>query len=203
MTVLLGHEIGMERIAREVIVLLSDNLSAALDAEDAKWATLDQQLAAKLQVEYSSCVSNKVKASNFYPGHRPSLIEASIDKYPNVSAMAYQSVSSTDVGDQYEGSKITLFIESMVIDGPYESQTTGFSPKGEDLINRKVQRMSEAIHNVMISNRTLGGIIFEISDTPLVMVTECMRRREGLGTGADYYWQMVRFEYKINKISAF
>lgn len=203
MSLLLGHEIGMERVTREVIVLLTNNLGAALDTEDAKWVTLDQQLATLLHTDYVKCVSDKPSPENFHPGHRPSLIEAPIEGFPNVSAMAYQSLASSDIGDQYEGSKITLFIEAMVIDGPYDPQTTGFQVQGEDLVNRKVQRMAEAIHNVMISNRTLGGIVFEINDVPIVLVTECMRRREDLGHGADYFWQMVRFEYRINKISAY
>lgn len=202
MSVLFGKEIGLERIAREALVLLVNNLNTELEAEDAKWVQLDKDLAAELGIKPVSCISNKVKNENFYMGHRPSLIEAPVEKYPNVCAMAYRSAKSGDQGDQYEGHQIRLYIEAMVVDGPY-AQAQELDRKGEDLVNRKVQRMTEAIHNVMVSNRTLGGIVLELHDVPSAEVSECFRRRQTKGHGNDYYWQMVRLDYNVNKISAY
>jgi hypothetical protein len=203
MAVLTGKELGLERIAREIQILLINNLNTALDVEDAKWTTLDQELNEALLIPYVKCTSDHVETKNFYVGHKPSLIEAPVE-YPNVSVMAYQNVPSRDQGDQYEGNTITAFIESMVIEGPYPQEPDGaFNREAEDVVNRKVQRMLEAIHNVIVSNRTLGGIVFEITGPPTVIVTECLRRREGPGSGPDYYWQMVRLEYTVNKISAY
>jgi hypothetical protein len=63
--------------------------------------------------------------------------------------------------------------------------------------------MLEAIHNVMVSNRDLGGFVFEVGTPPRSQVSECFRRRAEKGHGQDYYWQMVRLEYTVNKVSAF
>lgn len=202
MTVYMGKELGLERIQYEVLVLMINNLNTALTAQDALWSTLDADMATLRGVDPIIVTSDHVLPENFYPGHKPSLIEAPTDKYPNICVMAWNSGESSDQGDQYEGNLIDVYIEAMVIDGPFP-QAQEFDPTAEDRVNKKVQRMTEAIHNVMISNRTLGGITFEISDSPRVVLTECLRRRAIKGHGEDYYWQMVRFDYSINKISAY
>lgn len=201
MSVLLGSEVGKERVAREALILLRNNLNDSLVEEDAKWETLDKELAQQLKIPYTKCVSNKVSPNNFYMGHRPSLIESSVDKYPNVAVMTYRGSASQDRGDHYVGYQLTMFIEAMVIDGPYKNNPN-FERTGEDLVNRKVQRMEEAIHNVMLSNLTLNGIVDEISSAPNILTTECFRRREETSNGSDFYWQMTRLEYGINKISS-
>ncbi len=203
MAVLFGKEIGTERIAYEALMLLANNLNAAVDVEDAKWTALDQALATKLTIESVPCVSNNVEAKNFFLGHRPSLIEASVEGYPNVSVMADQAMPSADQGDQYEGWQIRLWIEAMVIDGPYDPLFEGYERKGEDLCNRKAQRMIEAVHNVIVSNRTLNGVVEEISDPPRAFLSNCFVRSDETSHGSDYFWQMVRLEYVVRKIAAY
>lgn len=203
MSVLLGDELGLERFAREVLILMIDNLETELGVQDAKWVTLDQELAVKLQMDYVPCNSDPVLPRNFVMGHKPSLIEAPIEKYPNLAVMSYESFPSPDQGDQYFGVTNTLFIESMVIDGPYDQGSPGvFDEYGEDLVNKKVQRMNEAIHAIICANRTLGGYAFEITNPPRSRISDCFRRRD-INSGADYYWQMTRLEYNINKIAAY
>jgi hypothetical protein len=204
MGVLLAEELGMERFAREVLVLLAANLDTELDTQDAKWNTLDEELAIALGKEYIACASDKVLGENYVMGHKPSLIEAPIEKYPNIAVMSYESFPSSDQGDQYFGVTTSLFVETMVIDGPYKEGLPGqFSEFGEDLVNRKVQRMTEAINAIVAANRTLGGVAFEIGTPPRVRISDCFRRKENTGSGADYYWQMARLEYTINKIAAY
>lgn len=205
MSVLVGSELGTERLAQETLLLLVQNLNTALGVEDAKWTTLDKDFSRELHIPGVVCNSDKVDNRDFYKGHRPSLIEAPIDRYPNVSVMSYHSEPSGDQGDQYEGQRIRIFIEAICIDGPYDQNTDGsvFDRNGEDLVNKKTQRMAEAIHAVLIDQRTLGGYAFEIGPPPTVDWSDCMRRRESKGTGQDYYWQMVKLEYTLNKISSY
>lgn len=202
MSVLLGPEIGTERLAREVLVLLIDNLPAALVAEDLKWVTLDSGLATKQGILPTVCTSDQVTSDHFYMGHRPSLIEANIDAYPNVSVMSYRANPSIDQGDQYDGFSVTVYIEAIVIDGPKDQQSPGFDREAEDLVNRKSQRMGEAIHQVMVDNQTLAGYSFQLDTPPTLLITDCFRRRELTSHGDDFYWQMVRLEYTFSKVSS-
>lgn len=203
MAVLLGKEIGCERIAYETLTLLINNLNTAVDTEDAKWTTLDQTLATNLQIDYVACISNTVERRNFFLGHRPTLIEAPIENYPNVAVMADQAMPSADQGDWYEGFQIRLWIEAMVIDGPYDPLQVGYERKGEDLCNRKAQRMTEALHNVVISNKSLNGVVEEITDPPRAFLSNCFVRSDETSHGSDYFWQMVRLEYVVRKVSAY
>lgn len=203
MATLLGKEIGSERIGYETLLLLINNLNDALEAEDVKWNTLDQSLAQAIEIDWIPCTSNPIKKHNFYLGHRPSLIEASIHEYPNVSVMADQAMPSSDQGDWYEGFQIRLWIEAMVIDGPYDQKMKGYERAGEDLCNRKAQRVMEALHNVLVSNRTLSGIIEPITDPPRAFLSNCIVRSEDTSYGSDYFWQMARLEYIVKKVSAY
>lgn len=203
MALLLGKEVGTERIAHETLLLLINNLNAALLVEDAKWNTLDQSLAQALEIDWVPCVSNPVLKPNYYKGHHPSLIEASVLDYPNIAVMADQAMPSSDQGEGYEGFQVRLWIEAMVIDGPYDAQLKGYERDGEDLCNRKSQRMMEATHNVLVSNRNLSGIVEEITDPPRAFVTDCLVRSESTSYGSDYFWQMIRLEYVVRKVSAY
>lgn len=203
MSILAGTEIGMERIAREALVTLVNELNDAIDVEDAKWASLDAELANKLGLPFRPCKTNHVRKDNFYMGHRPSLIEADFDYYPNVAVMIASAVKGADPLDQLESNRLTMWIEAMAVDGPYTQKHKNFEREAEDLVNRKVQRMAEAIHAVLNSNRTFGGVIFEIEGISNASVSNCERRRNPGGSGDEFYWQMLRLEYTINKISLY
>lgn len=199
MPLLLGNELGNERIYREALVILAGSLNAELDVQDAKWTTLDQELAAQLQIQYTPCNSTKVEPSNFYSGHVPSLIYAPVSKYPNISVMSDQVIPTNFGGDHYGTTRLPLIVEALIIDGPY-SVENAFNRIGEELCNRKVQRMAEAIHAVIGDNPTLNGLVQPIVDEPRVIWSECFRRSEETTHGADYYWQGVNLTYQIDKV---
>lgn len=200
---LVGKEVGTERISYEVLTLMINNINTALATEDAKWLTLDQSLSTLLGINFVQCVSNQIQKPNFFLGHRPSLIEAPVENYPNLAVMADVAIPSSDIGDHWEGFNVRLFIEGMVIDGPYTDLTEGYVRTGEDLCNKKAQRMMEAIHNIMITNRTLNGIIEEINETPRVFLSNCFVRSEDTSSGSEFYWQMLRLEYNIRKVATY
>lgn len=204
-TLLIGKELGIERIAREISVILINNINAELLVEDAKWNTLDSDLAVLRGVPYVPCVSNPVSAKNIHVGHKPSLIKAPVENYPNISVMSY-AVNNSPFSpiDQGEINSVTTFIETMVLDGPYpkEDSSDYFIEKAEELVNRKIQRMVEAIHSVIFTRPTLNGLVLGIQKPPRVVITECLIRHETtMDNNNDYYWQMARLEYNINKDS--
>lgn len=198
-TLLLGNELGNELIYREALMILTTTINAELTVQDNKWTTLDKDLAARLQIQYTPCISNKVEPFNFYSGHVPSLIFAPVTNYPNISVMSDQSNPSAFGGDQWNATTIPLIIEALVIDGPYPV-SDDFNRVGEELCNRKVQRMAEAIHAVIGDNPTLNGLVQPIVQEPRVIWSECFRRAEETSHGADYYWQGVNLTYLVDKV---
>lgn len=199
MSLLLTNELGNERISREMLMILSQNLNAELVVQDAKWTTLDQQLAQQLQIPYLQCTSNQVAASSFYHGHIPSLVFAPPTNYPNVSVMSDQLFPNQYQGDHYDGVSLNIIIEALIIDGPYP-QDIEFNRQGEEFANKKIQRMAEAINAVVNNFRDINGLVDPILNSPRVIFSECFRRTENTQYGQDYYWQGVNLTYQVDKV---
>lgn len=195
-----ANDIGMEKIAREVALVLINEINDELEVVDAGWQTLDQELAAAQGIEYYECISDPVESKYIHVGHRPSFIENSAEEYPNIAVMSYQAAASGYSNfDQGEDMNVTFYIEFMVKDGPYEPQQD-FIQQGEILVNKKGQRMGEAIHRVVSKNSTLNGLISGFDGAPLIRYTDCMRRLDATSTGdQEYYWQMGRIEYQVTR----
>lgn len=190
----------MERVAREVALVLINELNDELAVVDASWQTLDQELAAAQGITYYECISDEVNPAFIHVGHRPSFIENSAEEYPNVCVMSYNAAGNEYSNyDQGEDMGITFYIEFMVKDGPYEPQQD-FVEQGEILVNKKVQRMGEAIHRVVSKNNTLNGLISGYDGAPSVRYSDCMRRMDLTSSGdQEYYWAMGRIEYVVNR----
>jgi hypothetical protein len=193
-------DLGLERIAREAAMLLITNINSTLTAIDATWTTLDQELATAQGIDYAVCASDPVSASKIHVGHRPSFIENSAANYPNLCVMAYSSTNSQYRNfDQGEDIGITFYIEGMVKQGPYATSTE-FSQEGEILVNKKAQRLVEAVHKVISDNETLNGLIDGFEGAPKISITDCMKRTDRTDSGQyDYYWAMFRSEYSVTR----
>jgi hypothetical protein len=187
---------GMERCARQVLLVLSAELNAELDAQAAAWASLDQELATARGLDYVPADLEHVLPGNFVPGHRPSLLEASVDNYPNVSVMGYRKRPGG--GDQdmdlYWGVNATVAVELMVKAGPYSKDDV--SGAGEELVNRRVQRTAEAALNVLARHPNLDGIVEQITSPPVAGITDVFVRTE-LGSDNKWFWQAARIELSI------
>src|SRR4051794_38356702 len=158
MTLVDTTEIGMERIAREGLIVLIETLNDELPNQDAKWAPLDEELATLRGVPYEPIVNELVAPENFYPGHRPSLIKAPIDKYPNVSVMADRAGQAQD--DNID--QISIYNDALVIELMAKSSTS------EEEVNSLARRMAEAVNICLMSSRTLRGVVNEFQGVPTV-----------------------------------
>lgn len=192
---------GQEEIQRAATLLMAANLSAAIVAEAASWTVLDQQMETIMgQGVPLPIVVEDVPTTRIYPGHRPSLIEASVDLYPNVSVMCAGSGSDADRGlDQVWSRICNLVVETMVKAGPYDEEDR--SGIGEDICNRRAQRLTNAVISVVTNNNTLGGLVEPITDTPArVLISDVFVRREEKGRGPRWLWQVSRIEWAVSKI---
>lgn len=198
MAVFEAAEIGMEKIARETALLLIEHINDNIDDIDSLWNTLDQDLATQQGVPYEPCTSDHVRPDKIHVGHRPSFIESDEANYPNLCVMSYESGAGPYRNfDQGEDTSITFYIEGMVKDGPYQPEDP-FLEKGEVLVNKKVQRMVEAVHRILSANRTLNGLIDGFEGSPRVTVSDCLRRTNSTEAGTyDFYWSMFRIEYTV------
>lgn len=186
--------IGMQRVAREALVVLLETLNDELPAQDARWADLDTELATMRGVdtasaEYQPIVLEPVEPQNFYLGFQPSLINAEVEKYPNVSVTADRAGSAAiDNTDHMDNYRLRLVVEMMVK-----------SLASEEEVNARIQRMADAVNICMMSNKTLRGTVHGFEGTPSAQISEVFVRREKTAYGANWFWQGARIEYAVTK----
>lgn len=194
-TLLIGKGFEAERIATEALTLLVNNVNAELTTLNTGLITHDKTVAALLKKPYIPVAPEPFKPQNCYLGHKPSLIEAPIENFPNLSVIIERVIPSeeSDQFDQMHMYQDTMGVEVMVK-----------SEKDEDIVTKRMLRSIEAINNVLMENRTLNGAVLEIKDTPEVIITDCFIRRKNVGgVGPDFFWQAGRIEYHVDKPAKF
>lgn len=205
MPTLIDKGLGLERIQREAFLVLYNNLNQELAILQTAWTTLDQQLSTATGRDFNAITLEAVEEYNFHMGHRPSLIEAPIARYPNVSVMAYQSrVDGVTQIDQMVQLSDRLFIECMVKSPQYDTTTVEASDgqiEAERVVNARIQRMTDAVNNVIQNNRSLNGVVQEISQVPNVIISDVFPRAEKTSYGPMWLWQGSRLEYEVSKLS--
>lgn len=129
---------------------------------------------------------------NFHEGHRPSLIKADIDKYPNCCVWTVRAVPAGESANSDHTSIYNnlLYIEVMVKANPDED---------EEDVNRRIERTAEAVHICMSRDLSLGGKVSGLSSEPSVNLSDVFVRRERTSTGPQWFWQGARLEYAVRK----
>lgn len=181
--------LGLERIAREACIVLLETVNDAISEQEAYWGTLDQELATARGITYVPITLEPVESQNFYLGHQPSLLNASVDKYPNISVMADHAGAGGEGTDQGESYSDRLWIEIMV-----KSATAN-----EEEVNARIQRTVEAVNICMLSNPTLRGTIHGYEGAPSADIGEVFTRKEQTAYGNEFVWQGARLEYTVRK----
>ncbi len=180
---------GTELIETEAIKILFDELNTELVAVQERWETRDQEINQVIGVEPITVEQELVVEGNYYYGHTPSLIEAPIDKYPNICAIADNADQSEDVIDQFNNYSISLAIEIMCKSLYNESE-----------VNRRTNRTLEAVHNVMMRNQTLNGIIEGFDADPSAVLTDVFTRSDHpQGNDTKWFWRAGRIDYTITR----
>lgn len=194
MTLTSSPVIGLEQIQREAFYVLFDNLNDAIVQVQSAMDDSDQQFAEKTGRTYEELVIDPIASSEFYEGHRPSLINSPVENYPNCSVWA-SSASSSDENQYMDHTDIfinELYVEIMVKASPIE---------GESVVNRRCIRTAEAVNFCLVSNQTLNGIVTAFSDMPTVNLSEVFKKKDSTGYGEDWFWQAARLDYTILKES--
>jgi hypothetical protein len=188
-TVLNLPTIGIEAIQRAAFVQLFADLNPALAQMSLYMTSSDEQIAALTGIPYEPTSVEPIVVENFYEGHRPSLINAPIEKYPNCAVMANQATPGVpDLIDQADAYRCVLAVEIMV--KSYENEGT---------TNRRVQRTAEAVNVALMKDQTLGGAVASFDAPPVVVIGDLFVRKERTSYGPEWYWQGARLEYAIRK----
>jgi len=188
--------IGLLQIQRLVLLELKANLNTMLTTlKTARWDTEDAAFWTAFGSPDPGYLVEPVNAENFYIGHRPSLMEAPVTKYPNCAVMAYTGRPKTTDDDHFDTYTETCAVELMA-----KAEPTDGNPPDEGLVNYRIQRLAEAAREVIANNRNLGGYVPKAEDTPQVLIGDVFVRRELKSRGTEFLWQGARIEYAIDKI---
>ncbi len=196
---------GLERLQREAFLVLYNNLNDEIALLESAWATLDQDLATQMGLDYTEVTLESIDDINFHLGHRPSLIQAPITRYPNISVMAWQAGgASPDTNDHLTIFRDRLFVEVMV-KSPRYTVPTGDDVteviEAERIVNSRIQRTTDAVNNVILANKTLNDTVVGISTTPSIVISDVFVRDEKTSYGPAWLWQGSRLEYDVSKVS--
>lgn len=201
MSVLIDNSTGLERLGREVVMILHANLNDELDVVEAEWGPFDEEYASVVHKMYNPTNLEKIEDGRFYLGHVPSLIEAPIDAFPNVSVMGYQAQNSpVDSIDLYYGVAVNIFIEIMCKSGPYPDINVAISDAGEETVNRRTSRTTDAVVSVINKNPTLNGLVAPIQTPPNITIFDVFKRHQNRDRGPLFYWQGSRLEYRVTRL---
>jgi hypothetical protein len=181
--------LGLEEIQRAAVLLLFDKLNDALAERAAQMIASDQAFYTHLGRIYEPIEIEPILAENFYEGHRPSLIQAPIEKYPNISAWTTRTSMNAESASS---DHTTIYNDLLYIEAMVKSDD-------EDTVNKRLARTVEAINNVISRNPTLGNVVTGISDERTVNMSDVFARRERTNYGPVWYWQGARLEYVVRK----
>ena len=194
MSIVNSPVVGMEQIQRQAFYTLFDGLNSAIDVVSAEMADSDVEFSVHTGRTYEALEVQNIEPGNFYEGHRPSLIEAPLDQYPNCAIWA-TSAAAAEESQLFDHSQVfntILSVEVMVKASPEE---------GEEVVNKRTIRTIEAVHYAFMADPTLGGIVSSIGDEPSIDLSEVFTRKERTAYGAEWFWQAGRLQYVISKTS--
>lgn len=190
MTVISEPLIGLEQIQRAFLYQLMENVNGAIGEIENWMALSDEELANRRGVPFAPTLIERVDPQNFVEGHRPSLIDAPIDNYPNIAVWAVRGAPSPESEslDQLSVYSDTIFVEILVK-----------SQESEEEVNRRIQRTVEAVNIAIAQDRSLGGLVTGLDGDPVVDLSDVFTRKERTSYGPHWFWQGARLEYAVRK----
>jgi len=186
----LTTRIATHEIQRDALVVLFDNLNDKIADLTPAWVARDTADYARLGRPAPGFTYEPVADINFYPGHVPSLINAPVERYPNVSTIAYQADPKRSSDDWGENYTVLLNIEIMCK-----------SLKSEEEVNSRIQNLLEAAHLVMMdsmNNQTLENTIPKLL-MPRQTIGDVFVRRHEKSRGDIWFWQGGALTYPVDK----
>ena len=189
----------MELVQRQALLVLFDGLNNMISSMNTTWLAEDDALMSHLGRGDATWTVERIANENFYPGTIPSLINAPIDKYPNVCVVCYTANPPQSSDDQGELYTHVMAVEIMVKSGTFdanENLSQGIFYEQE--VNSRIHKTLDAAHLTLLNNKHLNNTIPDLP-APQVTVGDLFARREERGQGARWYWQGGSLIYNLSK----
>lgn len=188
--VILRTSTGLEELGRTAFLQLVASVNAELVLQASSWGSWDVAFASVMDMEYEPTLLEPFEGQHMYLGHIPTLIDAPVTSYPNLSVMATDLAPAPSSMDQHDEYLMNFFVEFMV----KCDEATG-SDNQQRQVNKRVQRTASAIHNVLMQDPTLGGFVSDTIMTRSINITDAFIRREQHARGTEWFWQAGRMDY--------
>jgi hypothetical protein len=185
MSLITARGFALEQIEREVHIILYEQLNEEIDTQEQIWYENDEDFSAKVGSDLGKTFLEHIPDENFYSGHRPSLLGAGKEKFPNICVMCYSGIPTDEI-DQMQNWSVDIDLELMIK-----------SEEGEADANRKIHRTAEAVNQVMFRNESLNGYSIGYTGDPDIIITNIFQQSEELTHGDKWWWMGARIGYNI------
>lgn len=192
MPMVLRTSTGLEEIGHGVLLQLSASVNRELVLQTSAWAPYDVAFSQEFGYEYFPTLLETIDPAHMYLGHVPTLIDAPPTDFPNLSVLASDSTLAPSMPDQTLEYLINFYVELMV----KSAEPNLGSDIQQREVNKRIQRTTSAVHNVLMSDQTIGGLVYETSMRSL-NITDVFIRREERARGAEFFWQGARIDYQV------
>lgn len=192
MSTLLTPAVGLEDLQRASFYVLFESMNTVIRQVSVYWNNKDARFDVVTGRKTSPTTIESIPNNNFHEGHRPSLIQSDPSGYPNIAVFAMRADPSSESNllDQVDSFSDSILIEIMV--------------KAEDevVVNRRIQRTTEAAAIAIRNNQTMGGAATGLETAPSVIISDVFALKSNAskgGYGTRYIWQGSALQYKIRK----
>lgn len=190
-----------EMVQRAAILQIKTNIDAQMEVQENLWEQRDREYAQLMERAYVKTPLAPIEADNFYTGQRPSLVEAPLERWPNVTARCEEAQAFGQQADQYDTFSMSLFVEVLcaVGPGPDPNDPVNDDHDLEDQIDRQSHRLTAAVHCAIRLDPSLGGMIHPIQNPPTITPSLLWTRKgdEAPGSGDYYYFQGKQLKYTV------
>lgn len=184
--------IGLEDVQRAAFYVFFANMNNVLEEIADYWKDRDERFDEVTGRTTSPTTLETIPDGNFHEGHKPSLIQSDPSGYPNLAVFAMRAEPSPESQsfDQMDAWLNQILVEIMV------------KASDEDTVNRRVQRMTEAVVICLRQNQTLGGAITGLENSPSVTISDVFALPSDTangGYGDRLLWQGAAIQWQIRK----
>src|ERR1043165_3150637 len=107
-------QVQWERIGREALSIFIDNLNSEIATLESDYAQEDKEFSIKRESFHNQIRIERIDIKNFHLGHKPSLINAPIEYYPNICVNVDLAVPLPNSGeDHFDTYNLRLWVEIM------------------------------------------------------------------------------------------
>jgi hypothetical protein len=186
--------VGLEDLQRAAFYVFYEGMNNAINQIAEYWNPRDVQFDEVTGRTTAPTSIEPIPPGNFHEGHKPSLISANPDSYPNLAVFALRADPSNESGsfDQMDSFSDLLMVEILV------------KGEDEDTTNRRIQRTGEAVVLCLRRNPQFGGAVTGLESAPQLMISDLFALRspsQSGGYGDRYVWQGAQITFRIRKDS--